>query len=137
PPRSFFSILPREGGDDGKSYRGGRSGQELLEGTERGSGPARGGSGGRTGRDGRRGGGQRVRQEHPPAHPWPARRPRRGDGPGGFPAHRQPSGTSSGFDAQPIVRLHLPVLSPASRADRAGERDDAQPDPARRVGLLE
>ena len=28
----LISIIPREGGDDGKSYRGGRSGQELLEG---------------------------------------------------------------------------------------------------------
>ena len=54
-----------------------------------------------------------------------------------WPADRQPSGTASRSTAQPHVRLHLPVLSPASRADRAGERADAAVDPPRRLVLLE
>ena len=38
--------------------------------------------------------------------------------------------------AQPHVRVHLPVLSPAPRADGAGERADAAVDPPRRLVVL-
>ena len=39
--------------------------------------------------------------------------------------------------AQPHVRVHLPVLSPAAGADGARERADAAVDPARRLVVLE
>src|SRR5262249_22585086 len=118
PATNHQPPFSKEGAHDGSPVRG-RSGQVVSEGQAVGAGAPRRGRGGRARGVPGGGGGERVGQEHAVARARPTRRARRGRGPARRRADRPPARPPPRPAAEPDVRVRLPVLPPAPRADGA------------------